>query len=129
MDLGPTLLQLTDAPPLKGAEGRSFMKQLTSERSGWLDPSRDHVVVGRELHFHTARDGNLPYPMRAIRTPEYLYIRNFKPERWPMGAPYNLTRRAKITMTSGTGRGEIWIPASPSRGTCTTGIRSKANVR
>ena len=90
MDLGPTLLELTDAPPLKGAEGRSFMKQLTSERSGWLDPSRDHVVVGRELHFHTARDGNLPYPMRAIRTPEYLYIRNFKPERWPMGAPYNL---------------------------------------
>ena len=40
--------------------------------------------------FHSARDGNLPYPMRAIRTPEHLYVRNFKPDRWPMGAPYNL---------------------------------------
>ncbi|MGV2341334.1 MAG UNVERIFIED_CONTAM: hypothetical protein LVR18_47590 [Planctomycetaceae bacterium] len=27
----------------------------------------------------------LPYPQRAIRTADYLYIRNFAPERWPMG--------------------------------------------
>lgn len=25
--------------------------------------------------------------MRALRSHEYLYIRNFKPERWPAGAP------------------------------------------
>jgi uncharacterized sulfatase len=35
-----------------------------------------------------AREGNLPYPHRALRTGEFLYIRNFKPDRWPMGAPY-----------------------------------------
>jgi len=29
--------------------------------------------------------------MRAIRTPEYLYIRNFKTDRWPMGDPRRLS--------------------------------------
>jgi N-sulfoglucosamine sulfohydrolase len=33
------------------------------------------------------RQGGLGYPCRAIRTPEYLYIRNFKPDRWPAGDP------------------------------------------
>ena len=31
----------------------------------------------------------MPYPMRAIRTADYLYIRNFKPDRWPCGDPYS----------------------------------------
>jgi uncharacterized sulfatase len=38
-----------------------------------------------------ARDGHLPYPQRALRTKEHLYIINFAPDRWPMGNPYNLT--------------------------------------
>ena len=30
------------------------------------------------------------YPARAIRTDRYLYVRNFKPDRWPAGDPeYN----------------------------------------
>jgi hypothetical protein len=32
----------------------------------------------------------LPYPQRAIRTPDFLYIINFKPERYPLGDPYRL---------------------------------------
>ena len=27
------------------------------------------------------------YPVRAIRTADYLYLRNFRPERWPAGTP------------------------------------------
>jgi hypothetical protein len=27
------------------------------------------------------------YPVRAIRTPEFLYVRNFEPDRWPAGDP------------------------------------------
>jgi uncharacterized sulfatase len=27
----------------------------------------------------------MPYPQRAIRTGDFLYIRNFSPDRWPMG--------------------------------------------
>jgi uncharacterized sulfatase len=33
---------------------------------------------------------NLGYPQRAVRTEEYLYIRNYYPERWPAGAPQRL---------------------------------------
>jgi N-sulfoglucosamine sulfohydrolase len=33
------------------------------------------------------RRGDLGYPVRAIRTREYLYIRNFRPDRWPAGDP------------------------------------------
>jgi uncharacterized sulfatase len=32
-----------------------------------------------------ARTGNKPYPQRAIRTDQYLFIINFEPTRWPMG--------------------------------------------
>ena len=28
------------------------------------------------------------YPCRAIRTQDFLYIRNFLPDRWPAGTPY-----------------------------------------
>lgn len=90
MDIGPTLLEHADLPVPDSMHGRSFLPQLMSKNNGWIDVNRDHVVVGRELHFHTARDGNLPYPMRAIRTKDHLYIRNFKPDRWPNGAPYNI---------------------------------------
>ena len=96
-DIGPTLLELANVSVPTSMNGRSFKTQLTSPDSGWIDPTRDHVVVGRELHFHSARNGNLPYPMRAIRTPDYLYIRNFKPERWPMGAPRRLNTENEPT--------------------------------
>ena len=65
--------------------GRSLVSVLTSEKSGQVDDSRDAVIVGRERHVAAARTGNLPYPQRAIRTRDFLYIRNFKPDRWPMG--------------------------------------------
>jgi hypothetical protein len=35
-----------------------------------------------------ARADFAPYPQRAIRTPESLYIINFRPDRWPLGDPY-----------------------------------------
>ncbi len=94
MDVGPTLLELTGTKVPDSMDGRSFLSQLTSEKSGWIDSNRDSLVIGRELHFHNARPGNLPYPMRAIRTKDHLYIRNLKPERWPMGDPYDA---AKLT--------------------------------
>jgi uncharacterized sulfatase len=61
------------------------MPVLSSRGEGQVDPTRDYVVVGRERHVDNARTDQLPYPQRAIRTKDYLYIRNFKPDRWPMG--------------------------------------------
>jgi hypothetical protein len=33
------------------------------------------------------RKGELGYPSRAIRTHDFLYIKNYFPERWPAGDP------------------------------------------
>lgn len=84
-DLAPTFLEAAGVTPPKVMTGRSLIDILRSDKSGQVDSSRDFVVVGRERHVAKARIGNLPYPQRAIRTRDFLYIRNFKPDRWPMG--------------------------------------------
>lgn len=84
-DLAPTFLEAGGEKPLDVMTGRSLVSVLASEKSGQVEKSRDAVIVGRERHVAAARTGNLPYPQRAIRTKDFLYIRNFKPDRWPMG--------------------------------------------
>jgi hypothetical protein len=44
------------------------------------------VFTARERHALCRQDG-LGYPMRAIRTVDFLYIRNYEPDRWPAGDP------------------------------------------
>jgi arylsulfatase A-like enzyme len=84
-DLAPTFLEIGGVPRPDGMTARSLMPQLESEQSGQIDPVRTFVITGRERHVDVARDGNLPYPMRAIRTADHLYIRNFAPDRLPLG--------------------------------------------
>ncbi len=88
MDLAPTFLEAGGLKPPAVMTGRSLVNVLASDKSGQVDPERTWVITGRERHVGVAREGNLPYPQRALRTKEFLYIRNFKPDRWPMGAPY-----------------------------------------
>jgi N-sulfoglucosamine sulfohydrolase len=87
MDLCPTFLEAGGVAPTAAMTGRSLWKILQSDQSGLVDPARTWVVTGRERHVSSARAGGLTYPQRALRTPEFLYIRNFRPERWPMGDP------------------------------------------
>jgi arylsulfatase A-like enzyme len=70
--------------------GRSLLPLLSSSAEGQVEEQRTSVVTGRERHVADARADFLPYPQRAIRTHDYLYIRNFAPERWPMGDPRGL---------------------------------------
>jgi N-sulfoglucosamine sulfohydrolase len=90
MDLAPTFLEAggVDIPDVM--TGRSLVNVIQSGRQGLVDPERTWVVTGRERHVAKARDDNLPYPQRAYRNQDYLYIINFKPDRWPMGNPYNI---------------------------------------
>jgi len=92
MDLAPTFLEAGGVTPPEVMTGRSFFGAILSETSGWVDPQRNWVITGRERHVGSAREGNLPYPQRALRTEDYLYIINFKPDRWPMGNPYHLEK-------------------------------------
>ncbi len=84
-DLAPTFLEAAGLKPPEVMTARSLMSVLESEKDGLVDPARDCAVVGRERHVAAARTGSLPYPQRALRTKDFLYIRNFKPDRLPMG--------------------------------------------
>ena len=85
-DLAPTFLQAAGLEPTPAMTARSFLDILTSAKSGRVDSRRERVFTGRERHTMAQADGNTAgYPMRAIRTRDYLYIRNYRPERFPAG--------------------------------------------
>ncbi|HSH19560.1 MAG TPA: sulfatase/phosphatase domain-containing protein, partial [Draconibacterium sp.] len=86
IDLAPTFLEISGIENLQQMTGKSLSKILFSEEQGNIDPDRKYVFTGRERHTH-ARPDNLGYPARAVRTADYLYVLNFKPDRWPAGDP------------------------------------------
>lgn len=90
MDLGPTFMEAAGEHIPDTMSGKSLLPVMKSDKNGRIDPERSFVVTGRERHVHIAREGGLPYPQRAIRTEDFLYIINFAPERWPMGDPEGL---------------------------------------
>jgi len=89
-DLAPTFLELGGVAAPDRMTGRSLVDVLKSDRSGRVDPRRAAVFIGRERHVENARADFMPYPQRAIRTHDFLYIINFRPDRWPLGDPYRL---------------------------------------
>jgi N-sulfoglucosamine sulfohydrolase len=82
-DLAPTLLELAGLAPPPAMTGRSFLGALL-DRPGAT--RADHVFVERERHANVRR-GDLSYPIRAVRTRDWLYLRNLRPDRWPAGDP------------------------------------------
>ena len=85
-DFAPTFLAAVGLTAPATMTGRSFLDVLSSEKSGQIDPTRNRMVIGKERH-DIGRPHDQGYPVRAIRTPEYLYVRNYEPDRWPAGNP------------------------------------------
>lgn len=81
IDLTPTFLEFAGADRMRGLTGRSLLPLLKYGKE-----HRDHVLTGRERHSHSHPD-NHGYPARAIRTDDFLYVWNVKPDRWPAGMP------------------------------------------
>lgn len=81
-DLASTFLTLAGMTPSPQMVGRSLLPLVNGEH----DPSRDHVFLERERHANV-RAGHAGYPVRAVRTADFLYVRNLRPERWPAGDP------------------------------------------
>lgn len=50
-----------------------------------VSADRKNVICGKERHTPCQQDPLQGYPMRSIRTHDYLYIHNFHPERAPAG--------------------------------------------
>ncbi|MDB4512159.1 sulfatase [Arenicella sp.] len=87
VDVAPTFLAAAGLPAVDTMNGQNLLPALAG---GDHDQLRGWALLGREVHVETARDRQLPYPVRSLRTPNYLYVINFKPDRFPMGGPQKL---------------------------------------
>ena len=82
-DLGPTFLELAEI----GIPKEMSMHGIKNLMLGRPDPfQRDAVFIERERHANVRRD-NMSYPVRAVRTKDFLYVRNLRSDRWPAGDP------------------------------------------
>lgn len=91
------LVSLTDlAPTFLAAAMVDIPKQMTGEslipffKTGHASKNqeRKYVLYGKERHVPGQELGDWGgYPSRAIRTHDFLYIKNFKFDRWPVGTP------------------------------------------
>ncbi|WP_353517135.1 sulfatase [Thalassotalea sp. SU-HH00458] len=85
-DFAPTFLELAGIEIPASMNAKSLVNILHSEAEGLIEKDRDFVVTARERHAYV-RQGGAGYPGRAIRTNDYLLIKNYTPEAWPAGQP------------------------------------------
>ena len=97
VDLTATILEAAgvEYPGALGLPGKSIYGMLTSGGTGLVEPDRDAVYFARERH-SSSRYNNWTYPQRALRTHDYLYIRNFEPDRYPAGDPQKYDEPGKL---------------------------------
>lgn len=88
-DFAPTFLEVAGVALPAGMAGKSLVPLLLNDSP---DPARDHVYTSMERHTMCRPDG-AGYPMRALRTKDYLYIRNYAPDRWPTGGDFISSNR------------------------------------
>ena len=90
IDLAPTFLDLAgvkeSASGMQAITGKSLKPILTSGKAGINEPTRNFVLVGKERH-DVGRPNDEGYPVRGLLHDNYLYLHNFKPDRWPVGNP------------------------------------------
>ena len=87
IDLAPTFLEVAgvkeEASGMQPIEGRSITELFRSDAPV---KERDFVLIGKERH-DIGRPYDRGYPIRGIVKNGYLYLLNFKPNRWPAGNP------------------------------------------
>lgn len=86
-DLAPTFLELAGVKLPEQMTGKSLLTLINNKNDS---ANRRFVLCGKERHV-PGQEGHMGgYPCRSIRNHDYLYIKNFKPDRWPAGTPnYN----------------------------------------
>lgn len=92
VDFAPFFLEVAGLEKLGQMSGRSLLPLLESDQAGRTGMSRGFAVFGKERHVPAQASPDMGgYPCRGIRTDDFLYIRNFFPERWPAGIPEGAT--------------------------------------
>ena len=109
-DLAATFLEAGKVKKPGVMTSKSIWPTLKSDNEKLVDVSRNYVLTGRERHVARARAGQLPYPQRAIRSKEFLYIINYKPDRYPLGDHYGLDGKNEPDLNKLTNNTFITIP-------------------
>ena len=90
IDFAPTFLELAGVSEkesgMKSIQGKSLTDILYAKSDGTVTTYRDHVLIGKERH-DVGRPHDQGYPIRGIRKDVFLFVRNFKTDRWPSGNP------------------------------------------
>lgn len=90
IDFAPTYFEIAgiDAEQvgMQPITGKSLTDIFYLEKEGYVNPNRDFVLVGKERH-DVGRPDDEGYPVRGILTDGFLYLHNYKPDRWPLGNP------------------------------------------
>jgi hypothetical protein len=86
IDFAPTFLELAgiseEESGMQKIEGLSLTDIFYSSNTGRVNPERNFILVGKEKH-DVGRPGDVGYPVRGIIKEGFLYLKNFKPDRWP----------------------------------------------
>ena len=84
IDLAPTYFEAAGIAVPGDVSGRSLLTLFAGKDEG----DRSFVVHGKERHVPGQEKPDMGgYPTRAIRTHDFLYLHNFRPDRWPAGTP------------------------------------------
>ncbi len=86
VDIMPTFLEAAGIDIPEELPGKSLYDILLSDNSGTVTLSRNRAFMGRERH-DLGMVNDKGYPVRCIRTPEYLLVKNYDPDCWPAGHP------------------------------------------
>jgi arylsulfatase A-like enzyme len=90
IDFAPTFLEIAGIyekdTSMQPIEGKSFFDILTSNSGSTIDLTRDHVLLGRE-RTDVGRPNDEGYPVRSIVKGNFIYTKNYEPDRWPSGNP------------------------------------------
>ena len=90
IDFAATFLEVAgisqEESGMQSITGKSLVSIFNSKKSGRIEAERDHVLVAKERH-DTGRPNDFGYPIRGIISDDFVYLKNFKTERWPTGMP------------------------------------------
>ena len=90
VDLAPTIIEVAgltwEQSGMATSPGKSLTDIFHSEKSGRVNPARDHVLVGMERH-DVGRPHDWGYPIRGMIKDDVLLLQNFEPTRWPACNP------------------------------------------